>query len=132
MPSAPIRRICCATAICLANGLTGCVTALSTYGQPYSEHLRILATSPQRFTVRVINGNEYSPSPKGTVEIEIPRVQRGCKMHLFGIVKIADASANARKVVFIRHGSHVVLHLSLNDMEKLPVDSKGYRTVRVW
>ena len=36
------------------------------------------------------------------------------------------------KVVFVQKGSHVIRHLSLNDLNELPVDSEGYRTVRVW
>ena len=111
--------------ICCILALTGCVYALHPQNARSDQTLRIQASTPERYTVRVNDGQDYPVSADGRATFEVPPLPRGCAAYLFGLVKVSDSRSEDVRAIHVLRGSQVVRKLSLNQIARLPVDTKG-------
>jgi hypothetical protein len=111
--------------------LSGCLTALHPYNQPTQAKLRLLSAKPEQYTIRVADTTDYSVDGDGRALVNVPQLERGCATYLFGIVKVKDSSSEDVPAIHVQKDGRIIQKLSLNDLAKLPVDSEGYRLVRV-
>jgi hypothetical protein len=56
---------------------------------------------------------------------------RGCDVYFFNIKVGGAESPFDQKVIQVVQGVDIVKKLSLNDLTKLPIDSEGYRLLRI-
>jgi hypothetical protein len=78
----------------------------------------------------VVNKADYSIPADGRVSVEVPQLERGCAVYLFGIVKVKESSPYDARAIHLNRGSRTIRELSVNDVAKLPVDAEGYHLVR--
>ncbi|MDQ2677053.1 MAG: hypothetical protein M3Y34_09615 [Actinomycetota bacterium] len=111
--------------------VSGCVLALPTYNDPFSEKVLVMAPEPSRFEVQIEGSGEGFPVPEdGRLVLEFPVLPRECSTYLFG-VKIKDRSVEGRDLVhFVRDG-RVVKKLSVKQLRRRPLDDLGYHKVRL-
>ncbi len=112
---------------------SGCVCALHVSSQPTDVKLRVQASQPLQFTVRIAlkQPAHHSASADGRVEFTVPRFSNGCNVYVFGLVKTRDGSAENVRIVEVRRAQRVLRKLSLAQIAKLPTDGAGYSLVRV-
>ena len=125
----PVGAAAIQFALCTA--LCGCVTALHPYNQPSQKKLRLMSPAPQHLAVRVATGDAYPVGSDGRVTVNVPRLERGCAVYLFGFIKVKDCRAEDVQAIHIRRDARTVRRMSLNDIDQLPVDAAGYHLVRV-
>ena len=112
--------------------LAGCTTVLHPYNQRSEAKLRVESPIPQAYTIQVAdNKSDYQVPADGLVILEIPELDRGCAMFLFGLVKVRDSRAEDVPAIQVSRNGRSVLRFSLNDLAKLPVDGEGCRQLRL-
>jgi hypothetical protein len=111
--------------ICCLLALTGCVHALHPQNARSEQTLRIQASSSERYTVRVDGGQNYPVAQDGRATFEVPPLPRGCAVYLFGLVKVSDSRPEDVRAIHVLRGTQVVRKLSLNQLVRLPVDTRG-------
>jgi len=119
------RAITIGSILCLA-ALSGCTYGLRKYNVPSQEKLCIRASAPTNCVVRVADTNDFPVAADGRVSFEVPRLPRGCDVHLFGIVKLRDGGPENVPAIHVLREDRVVRKLSLSKLGKLPVDEDGY------
>ena len=114
--------------------LTGCISfALLARNTPSQQAIRLLATAPENYSIRVDSGtsSEQAVGRDGRVTVNVPSLPRGCDVYFFNI-KVGGAERPLdQKVIQVVRGVDIVKKLSLNDLTKLPIDSEGYRLLRI-
>jgi hypothetical protein len=118
-----VMRQALATALLVAFLTAGCVHSLHPYNAPSTQSLRIQAPAPERYSIRVAEGQSYAVAPDGRVSFAVPALPRGCSTYLFGVVKVADHRAEDVPAVHVLRQGQVVRRLSLNQIAQLPVGS---------
>ena len=126
-----LRLVDVAAVLVLCVVVSGCVYALRPYNQPSREKLRLLSITPSRYHVRVDGKVDYPVALDGRVDLDVPRLQRGCAVYLFDVIKLRDGSPYNSPVVCVKRGNRVIRKLSLNELAKLPVDHEGYHLLRI-
>jgi hypothetical protein len=111
--------------------LSGCVYADGPYNEPSQERLKLESRSPQAYTVQVANKVDIPVSADGRIILNVPRFQRAHKTYLFGVAKVRDSSPEDTPAISLKKEGRTVRKFSLNDLKKLPMDSDGYRLIRV-
>jgi hypothetical protein len=109
----------------------GCVHTNKPYNPPSQEKLRVQSQTPEQYIIRVADQIDYLVSPDGGVLVNIPRLERGCATHLFGLLQIIDSSPYNVQAIQVRKGERIIRKLSLNDLAELPIDGAGYHLVKV-
>src|SRR6476620_11844455 len=73
---------------------TGCAYALQPVILPSQYRLKVAANTPTRYSVRlrVPTPHEYPVPADGRVTLDIPAYRPGCKVYIFGGIKIGGAS----------------------------------------
>jgi len=113
----------------LALTVTGCVYALHPSNAGSRQSLQIQPPAPERYTVRVNDGESYRVADDGRVGFEVPALSRGCAVYLFGLVKVADHRSEDVQAIQVLKDGGVVRRLSLNELSELPVESDGTRVL---
>jgi hypothetical protein len=109
----------------------GCAYRLQPAVPPFQQRLRIVAPSPQRYTVRV-QSTDYSVSPEGHVEVKVGGLQRGCSVYLFDLIPIRRVpSPTKEKIISLMNGTAPIQTFSLHDLGKLPRDSEGVPQIAI-
>ena len=85
--------------------------------------LQIQAPSPERYTVRVEDAASYQVAGDGRVSFEVPPLQPGCAVYVFGVVKVADHQSEDVLAILVLKEGQVVRRLSLNQISRLPFGS---------
>ena len=113
--------------------LAGCAYRLPAPNAPSQPRLRVLAKSPERYLVRVQTADptEHLVATDGRVIVDVPTLPRWCSVHLFGIKVRNGAYPHRTKAIHVVSGDKTARRLSLNDISRLPVDSEGYRLLRL-
>ncbi len=113
-------------------GTVGCINALHPYIGPMSAKLRLKASDPRNYAVRVDleGGGVFKPDVDGRVVAEIPRFGRTCSLY-FLFIPIRDERPDRLPVVKIVAGETVVRHFSVRDLSRLKQDADGYGIVRL-
>lgn len=124
-------RLLVASLLAICALLCGCVYALRPSNQPSQERIRVQTATTQRYSIRVADRIDYPIPPNGRVIVDIPQLERGCATYLFGVAKVSDSSPEEVAVIVLKKDGRTIRKLSLNDLKKLPIDSQGYRLVKV-
>jgi hypothetical protein len=106
--------------------LTGCVYALHPGNPPSQQKLSLQTTSPTNYTVRVAGTNDFPVAADGRVQFNVPTLPRGCDTRLFGFIKLSDGSPERVPAIHVLKDEKIVRKLSLEKLEKLPVNAEGY------
>lgn len=115
--------------LALAFALSGCSYSLRKYNAPSREKLQIQAVAATNCVVRVVGADKtesFSPAADGRVTLDVPRLPRGCDVHLFGLIKIEDGGPENVSAIHVLRGDKVVRKLSLTKLRKLSADAEGY------
>jgi hypothetical protein len=110
-------RFCCSL---LAFLMTGCVCALHPANATSRQTFQFLPPAPEHYTVRVGDGQSYPVASDGRVSFEVPPLQSGCAVYLFGLVKVADHQSEDVPAIQVFRDGRLVRRLSLNQISKLP------------
>jgi len=117
----------------LVTGLSGCAYVLPACSRPANVQLKVQASQPERYAIRVTAlepPSDYSVAADGRVTFTVPSFREGCSIYLFEVVKVADARPERIPVVQVLREGRTVRKLSLARIAKLPEDDSGYRIVR--
>jgi len=109
--------------------MNGCVRALRPYNAPSQEKLLIRTSTPTNCVVRVADEHEFRTGPDGRVTFDVPRLERGCDVYLFGILKIRSGDPKDLRAIHVLRDGRVARKLSLTKLGTLPVDSDGYHVL---
>jgi len=114
-----------------AVSMTGCTYALRTYNTPSEQQIRLAASAPQQYVIRVMAEQpvDYPVADDGRVSFHVPRLPRSCDWRLFGLVKIRDGSPEGLPAIHVVRGERTIRLLSLRQLQKLPVDEQGYHVL---
>lgn len=107
--------------------VTGCVYSLHPYSAASQQKLHIRSTSPAGYVVQVMDEEPVPVAEDGRVLFDVPPMRRGCDVHLFGILKIADGSPDKIPAIHLLTDDKIVRKLSIKQIGKLPLDDEGYR-----
>jgi hypothetical protein len=127
MPS--VARIVIVVAVALS--LSGCVQALHAYNTPGQEKLHVVIARSGQYAVRIQDHTESVVPPDGRVLVDVPALPRGCSVYLFGCIKLRDGSPERVRAIQVLRDGKVVRRLSLRTLHDLPIDSDGYRVVKL-
>jgi len=119
-------------ASCLLLLASGCVYALAVQNPEHRVKMKIGAQSPTDYCV-VVAEDQLRPfcfDESGQVEFTVPPLETGCRVYFLGILKVADHSAAGRRAMCVYRNKRLVARLSLRDIERLPIDSDGYRLLK--
>jgi hypothetical protein len=112
--------------------MSGCAYRLPAYNVPSQQRLMIVASSPERYVVRIqaYNITEFPVASDGRVTIDIPTLPRGCGVYLFDRIRISGGAQplTTRAIHLVDHGSFAA-KLSLAEIAKLPVGADGYHVL---
>jgi hypothetical protein len=120
-----------ASILVLCATLMGCVHADLPYNEPSQQKPRLDSPTPQAYTVQVADKAEAPVGTDGRVNVDVPRIGRGHKTYLFGVAKVNERFAEDIPAISVKRNGRTVRKLSLNELERLPPDSEGYRFVKV-
>src|SRR5579862_358744 len=96
----------------LALTTKGCVYALHPYNAASRQSLQIEPPGPERYTVRVGEGESYSVAADGRVNFDVPSLPRGCAVYLFGLAKVADHRPDDVRAIHVLKDGEVMRRLS--------------------
>jgi hypothetical protein len=100
-------------------------------GSPAVQYRVFIATEgPTNYVIRVVwpHTNTFSISTDGEGLIDIPALPRGCSLVCLGM-KLQDGSPYNWKVIEVLRDGRVVRRLSLRQIDRLPADTSGRRTL---
>jgi hypothetical protein len=106
--------------------MSGCVYALRPYNTPSQEKLHVQSSSPTICVVLVAEKERYPVAADGRVTFEVPSLERGCDVYLFGLIKVGDGNPENIPAIHVLREGKVVRKLSLANLGKLPQDTEGY------
>jgi hypothetical protein len=113
------------------SSLCGCAYRMAAPLLPSHQRLRILANSPERFSVRV-QASDYRTEPDGHVSFDIATIHRGCSVYLFNFIPISRVpDPEKQKVISVMIGGEPIRRLSFGELSKLPVDGAGYHELPI-
>ncbi len=111
--------------------MAGCAYRLSPVALPSQHKLRLVAQSPEQYSIRVWN-KEYPVGADGNVSIEFPATRRGCHAYLFDRIPISRSTDPFKaKAISVQAAGNTVRRLSLNELSKPPVDGSGNHLLKV-
>ena len=116
-----------AAALCVS----GCVHALHAYNTPGQEKLHVVTARDGQYVVRIEDHTETVVPPDGRVLVDVPTLPRGCSVYFFGFIKVSDGSPEGVRAIQVLRDGKVVRRLSLRTIHELPLDSDGYRVVKL-
>lgn len=117
-------------ALALLWGAVGCVNPTAPYNAPSVERVKIEASLPGEYRVRVGDKASYVVPSDGNLTVPIPRLERGRKTYVLG-VKVRDKSAYDFPAVFIDRDGKQVRALTLNQLRDLPKTSDGASIIAI-
>src|SRR5690242_16648833 len=81
-------------AVVLSVGVAGCAYRLPAPMLPSVYRVRVVADSPDRYTVRlrVVDRHEYEVPPDGRLNIAVPAYRAGCSVYLFDKIRISSGA----------------------------------------
>jgi hypothetical protein len=106
--------------------MAGLTFALPKYNKPTQYHLTLRGEHVDGYIVRVLGTHaaDFRVGADGRVILDVPRLPRRCSVDWFGI-RVWDGSPMSRKVVEVLKDGRILRRLSLQELERLPIDSVG-------
>ena len=111
----------------------GCSYALPAPSPPSQERVRVLAASPERYTLRLNSSRsqDFPVPPDGRVTLAVPPFSRGCTVRFLGI-RTSDGYDPLQKwTVTLKVASKTISGLTLNQVAKLPTDAEGFHLLKL-
>jgi hypothetical protein len=110
----------------------GMVRALPAYNVPATYHIIIDSVSPELYTIQVrgYENKTFCVGKDGQAKIDVPVLPRKCSWMCFGFM-IVDGSPKATKVIWIIRNGTVLRRLSVRDLERIPPDPSGAKTIKL-
>lgn len=129
-------RSCAVTVSLIGAALTlaGCAYRLPVATPPSHRLIRIVADSPEQYSVQVNTGSvkQYDVPPDGRIKIEIPSYRPTCGVYLFDAIKVGGYSDPLKSwTVSITRNGKTVRKQSLRGTQKSPTDEAGYHLVKI-
>jgi hypothetical protein len=127
----PLRS---ALLIALAINLTSCAYRLLAPILPSQPQLRLLALSPNLYTIRLDTGqiSNYKVPPDGRLKLDIPSFRQGCNVYLFDRIRVGKAPDPLKAwTIDVLSGGKTLRRLSVRAMYNLALDADGYRLLSV-
>jgi hypothetical protein len=121
-------------AVLLGGFLQGCAFRLPGLTPPSAERLRIMATAPEMYAVHLEThqATDLPVPPDGRLTVTIPSYRATCGVYLFNSIKLKGENDPLRSwSISVKRSGKTVRKLSVRQLRKLPVDSDGYRLVRI-
>jgi hypothetical protein len=114
--------------------LAGCAYRLPTIAPPSQQLVRIVAKSPEQYTVQVNAGtvNEYDVPGDGRVKVGIPSYRPSCGVYLFNAIKVRGYGDPLKDwTVSVARNGKTVHTQSLRVTQKSSTDETGYHIIRI-
>lgn len=124
-----MRRALSILLVALIAATSGCSYSLRKFNAPSQEKLQIQTVAATNYTIQIVGADKtetFSPAADGRVTLDVPRLPRGCDVHLFGLIKIEDGGPENVSAIHVLRGDKVVRKLSLTKLRKLSADAEGY------
>jgi len=118
---------------CLTLASIGCSYALPVASPPSQERVRVMAASPERYTLRLNSSRsqDFPVPPDGKVTLAVPPFNRGCTVRFLGI-KTGDGYDPLKEwTVTVKAANKTINRLTLRQVAKLPTDAEGFRLLKV-
>lgn len=136
MMAAMHLRNCAVTVSLLVAVLTqaGCAYRLYMPTPPSHRLVRILANSPEQYSVQVNTGTvkQYDVPPDGRIAIDIPSYRPPCGVYLFNAIRVGgDGDPLKSWNVSITLNGKTVRKQSLRVTLKSAADDAGYHILRI-
>ena len=114
--------------------LGGCAYRLPAPTPPTQDRIRVVATVPGQYVLRVQTGTVTDiPVPAdGRVTVNVPAYHMPCEVYLFNEIRVGgnDDPLQRWKLLVI-HDGKVVRRVSLRQVQALNADPAGYRLLDV-
>ena len=127
----------CAVTVSLVGAaltLAGCAYRLYAPTPPSHGLIRIVADSPEQYSVQVNTGTvkQYDVPHDGRIAVDIPSYRPPCGVYLFNEIKVGGDGDTLKSwtVSFTRNGK-TVRKQSLRVTQKSPTDEAGYHIVTI-
>ena len=114
--------------------LMGCAYALPLATRPADVKLRVHASHPERYVVRVTAfdpPSDYQILSDGRISFTVPSFRRGCSVYIFDVIKVADGRPERLRVIEVRRDRQVIRRFSLTQLADLPEDEEGYKVIKL-
>jgi hypothetical protein len=113
--------------------LTSCAYRLKPIALQPPYQLRILAESPQAYTIHLQAPRpiDYIIPPDGRLTLQVPPTRGACDVYLLGIRVSRGADGFDAKTVNLIAAGVTARVLSFKQMFKLPLDADGYHLLTV-
>jgi len=114
-------------------GCLGCSYAYPTPSPPSQERLRIVAASPERYTLRLNFGRsqDLPVPPDGKLTVPIPAFSRGCTVHFLGIKTSNGYDPLKEWTLTVNAAGKAISSLTLRQVARLPTDANGFRILKL-
>lgn len=122
-----------ACSACLMLPSVGCSYALPAPSPPSQEHVRVLAASPQRYTLRLNSSRsqDFPVPPDGKVTLAVPPFSGGCTVRFLGIRTSHEYDHLKEWTVTVSANGKTFDRLTLGQVAKLPTDAEGFRLLKL-
>lgn len=114
--------------------LSGCAYRLPPSVPPSQDRVRIVATNPEEFVLRIETETtaEIPVPADGGVTFSVPWYRRSCGVYLFNQIRVGGYGDPLQQWhVLVIHKGKVVRRLSLRQVQNLDADQAGYRVLNV-
>jgi hypothetical protein len=114
--------------------LASCAYRLPIFAPPSQELIRIVANTPEQYTVQVNTErmDDYDVPHDGRIKVGIPAHRPSCGVYLFNAVKVGGYSDPLKTWgVLISRNGKTVRKLSFRAVQKLATDAAGYHVLRI-
>jgi hypothetical protein len=91
--------------------------------------LRIMATDPTLFTIRVDHGDEQKIGTDGKLTLTLPAYRPSCRVYFLGIIKVGGYKVP--EIQIMKKSGQIVRIIAFNKISELPVEKDGYRLLQI-
>lgn len=134
-PTTRLRN--CAVTVSLVGAVlmqAGCADRLYVATPPSHGLIRIVADSPEQYSVQVDarTVKQYEVPQDGRIAVDIPAYRPPCGVYLFNAIKVGGGGDPLKTwTVSITRKGKTVRKQSLRAAQKSPTDEAGYHIVRI-
>ena len=112
----------------------GCAYRLPPSVPPSEDRVRIVATAPEQYVLRVETEttSEIPVPADGRVTFSVPWYRRSCRVYLFDEIKVGGGRDPLQQWhILVVHNGEPVRKVSLRELGSLNTDQAGYRLLIV-
>jgi hypothetical protein len=91
--------------------------------------LRIIATDPTQYTIRIDRGDEHKLGDDGKLTLTLPAYRPSCSVYFLGIIKVGGYKFP--EIQIVKKSGQIVRTIAFNKIGELPIGNDGYRLLKV-